>query len=215
MNALVLLLTLTSTLVLRSGDRIAAEDVREANGVVTFRSGGLLYSMPAEEIARIDSGAPRPETRAAQQAGSVRKLRVAEEDRKRLLDALAQNHEGTPAPPQQVVPPAPVATREEIAQQTRDEWSWRREARAYEENVRQAKEELQLLLEREEQLDSEIRFFLNQGYKPRQFTYQTTQLAHTREQIPYAELAVTRAVRAYEQFREDARRQGVMPGWLR
>ena len=87
--------------------------------------------------------------------------------------------------------------------------------RAYEEGVRRAQENLQLLLDRAEQLENEIRGFLSLGYTPRQFTYQTTILASVREQIPHAELQVQRAQRALEQFREDARRQGVMPGWLR
>ena len=56
MNALLLLLTLTtSTLVLRSGDRIAVEGtLREAEGVYTFRSGGQLYSLPKSEVDRVE-----------------------------------------------------------------------------------------------------------------------------------------------------------------
>ena len=72
-----------------------------------------------------------------------------------------------------------------------------------------------MLLDRAEQLRSEISGLISLGWKPASFTYQTTLLAYTEEAIPAAELAVTRAQRLYDQFREDARRMGIMPGWLR
>ena len=56
MNVFLLLLITTSTLVLRSGDRITVEGaVREDNGVITFRSNGQLYSMPLLEVVRIEA----------------------------------------------------------------------------------------------------------------------------------------------------------------
>ena len=208
MNALLLLLTLTtSTLVLRSGDRIAVEGTpRETKGVYTFRSGGLLYSLPASEVLRVEE---------APQASSdkpVKKLRLPEEERKRLLEELQKNHEGTaPAPPQTFVPEAPRA----IAEPHGDEHEWRARAREHEEHMRRAQEELELLETRVEELRAQIASFVSLGYQPRQFTYQSTQLAQTIEQIPYAKLEVTRAERAWQQFKEDARKAGVMPGWLR
>jgi len=222
MNTLLLLLTVASTLVLRSGDRIAVEGpVREEKGVVTFRSAGVLYSMPASEIERIEPVQPAPETpsKAAELEGPKtlpKKLALSEEEKKRRLKELEQNHAGKPAPPttpieQQYPPP----TRGEVEQQKRDEWDWRREARSYEEAVRRAQEELYLLESRVAELQDQINALFALGYKPRQFTYQTTQLVKTREQIPYARLEVERAQRALEQFRDDARRQGIMPGWLR
>jgi chromosome segregation ATPase len=212
MNALILLLTLTSTIVLRSGDRIAAEGaVREEKGVVIFRSNGVIYSMPASEVERIDKQqtANEPQTK-------VRRLAVSDEERRRLLAELEKNHSGlaqTPLPLPKEIPPPP--SREEAADQRREENEWRREARAHEESVRRANEELDLLEKRADELRSQIHGFISLGYIPRQFTYQTTQLERVLAQIPYAELEVTRALRAYHQFREDARRQGVMPGWLR
>ncbi|HEX8617717.1 MAG TPA: hypothetical protein VF911_09060 [Thermoanaerobaculia bacterium] len=212
MNALVLLLTLTSTIVLRSGERIAAEGaVREEKGVVIFRSNGVFYSMPAEEVERIE----KQQTPDGSQT-KVRRLAVSEEERRRLLAALEKNHSGVapkPLPLPKEIPPPP--SREEAAEQRREENDWRREARAHEESVRRANEELALLESRADELRSQIHGFVSLGYRPRQFTYQTTQLERVLAQIPYAELEVTRAVRAYDQFREDARRQGVMPGWLR
>jgi hypothetical protein len=212
MNALFVLLTLTSTIVLRSGDRIAVEGtVREEKGVVVFRSNGVAYSMPASEVERIE----KQETPDGEEK-KVRRLAVSEEERRRLLAELENNHAGVaqePLPLPKEVPPPP--SREEAREQRDEENQWRSQARAHEESVRRAQEDLALLESRIEELRSQIHGFVNLGYKPRQFTYQTSQLERMLVQVPHAQLRVTRAVRAYEQFREDARRQGVMPGWLR
>ncbi len=212
MNALVLVLALTSTLVLHSGDRIVAEGpVTEIRGVVMFRSGGVLYSMAAKEVARIEKG-----DATAGDATPVRKLRVTPEERKRLLEELEKNHSGSPAPKEQAevkAPPAP--SREEVSEQKREEAAWRRDARAYAEAVVRAREELELVHSRVGELRSKIHSLVSLGYKPHQFSYDSTQLEHALARIPAAELEITRAERAYQQFREDARREGVMPGWLR
>jgi hypothetical protein len=209
MNALLFLLTVTTSIVLRSGDRIAVEGaVREANGVVTFRSGGLLYSLPASEVERIDKGDAAAEERR------VRRLAVSEEERKRLIAELEKNHTGTPAP-RATAPAAAVVITPEPEERREDEAYWRSQARTHEENVRRAQEHLALLESRAEELQNQIHSFVTLGYRPRQFTYQTTELARTLEQIPYARLEVTRAERVWQQFREDARRAGVLPGWLR
>src|SRR5687767_2254144 len=142
MNLLpILLLTLTTTtLVLRSGDRISVDDglVREENGVLTFRSGGTLYSLPADEIVRTVS-VDEPAARTPEEPRA--KLAVSEEQRRRLIEELEKNHAGTPAAPSRVLesPRTPVDLNNE------DEWSWRRQARAHEEAIRRANEELQLL----------------------------------------------------------------------
>lgn len=224
MNALVLLLVLSSTLVLRSGDVIPVEGKPvEKDGVLMFRSAGMLYSLPASEVERIetveatDAAATDAETAAGEKkASSPRRRIVSEEERKRLLADLEKNHGGTPPPPQQAPPTLPLPpTRAEARELKREEAEWRREARAYEEAIRRANEELELLESRAAELQSKIHSLVSQGYKPNQFTYDTTQLQQTLEQIPYARLQVTRAIRANEQFREDARRDGVLPGWLR
>ena len=222
MNPLpILLLTLaTSTLVLRSGDRIAVEgSVREENGVVTFRSGGTLYSLPAIEVDRVDHAPAAAgsvvEVRANDAPQPRRRARISDEERRRLLAELEKNHSGTAAPHVPVQPLPPPLTAEETQRSSREEWEWRREARAHDEAVRRAVEELQLLEQQADDLRSRIHSFISLGYQPRQFTYDTTMLARTLEQIPYARLEVTRAERARAQFRDDARRQGVMPGWLR
>lgn len=216
MNTLVLLFTLaTSTLVLRSGDRIPVEGpVRQERGVVTFRWNGLLYSMPASEV---DHAATRAsEVAEKREAEDIRRLKVSAEERDRLLRELEKNHEGQPMAPDQVLPPLPPPpTRSEVEQRKRDERTWRQMARKHEEAVRRAYEDLELLEETILELQSEIRTFTNLGYTPRQFTYQTTRLAQAREQLPFARLEITRAERALAQFREDARREGILPGWLR
>ena len=215
MNTLILLLTIaTSTLVLRSGERLAVEGpVTEENGVITFRMNGLLYSMPLSEVNLVASTEP---PKAAEEEGP-RRLKVSAEERDRLLRELERNHAGTPAPPSQTAlpPPPPPPTPAEEAQQSREEWEWRRQAREHEEAVRRAKEEMQLIEDRIVALQNEIRSLVSLGFKPQQFTYQTARLVQARELLPLMQLEIDRAQRANEQFREDARRQGVLPGWLR
>lgn len=222
MNALVLLALTASMIVLRSGDRIAVEGaVTQTKGVVTFRSGGLLYSLPAGEVEKIEQVAPaQPQTAPASQRGAkpgnkeglvATELRVSEADRKRLIAELEKNHSGQPAAP---LPPPVVVTPDARELQEDEAW-WRSKARMHEENLRRAQEEVLLLENRASELRDQIHTFLSLRYHPRQFTYQTTQLALTEEQIPYARLEVTRAERAWQQFREDARRAGILPGWLR
>jgi hypothetical protein len=218
MNALVLLLVATSTLVLRSGDRIPVEGTPVLKeSVYTFRSAGKLYSLPASEVDRVDTEAPPADvvvTPEDRKAAPVRRRAVSEEERRRLLAELEKNHSGTStaqAPP--TLPPPP--THAEAQETKREQAEWRREARSHEEAIRRATEELQLLETRVADLQSKIYALVGLGYKPSQFTYDSAQLQQTIDQLPYARLEVTRANRAFEQFREDARRDGVLPGWLR
>lgn len=214
------------TLVLRSGQRIAVEGtIREDNDRLVFRqAGGALYSLPASEIDIEQTRAamaPRAAVRVEPPAGVTvvderLRLRVSESERARLLRELEQNHSGTAAPEQSLLerPPEPL-TRAEVQAEAGEEWSWRNRARGYEESIRQAKENVYLLQARAANLQSKIFGLLSLGFKPAQFTYDTFQLQNTLDQLPSAELEVTRAERANVQFRDDARRQGVLPGWLR
>ncbi len=216
MNLATLLLLTLSTLVLRTGERIDVQgSIREQDGQLIFRAaGGALYSIPLAEIDREATQAASEEQ--AEAAPESRKLRVSPEERDRLLRELEKNHAGKPAPAQRMLEePPPAPSREEAAAERTSEWEWRRIARGHEESIRQARENLELLFDRAERLQGEIRGLLALGFKPQQFTYQTTLLYYTLEQIPYAEVSVTRAQRSWDQFREDARRQGVLPGWLR
>lgn len=222
---LLLLLTLPSpltTLVLRSGERLDVEgEVRHENGVVVFRTaGGQLYSLPLDELdleasraasqpAKADASKPAPAPR--------KKLsRLSDAERKRLIDELQRNHAGTPASPQQTtITVPPPKTADEIKQEKTEEWQWRRQAREHEETIRRTQENVAMLRQTAERLRAEIATLIALGFKPSQFSYQTTRLEQTQEQIPWAELEVQRAERQYAEFRDDARKQGILPGWLR
>ncbi len=206
----------TQTLILRTGTHIAVDGpITEKDGRIVFRSkGGQLYSLPIDEVDAEATKALALQPPPAPDDGK-KKLKVSAAERERLLKELATNHSGTPGaiPQPPAAPPAP--SKEETAEQTREEWQWRREARAYDEAVTRAKENLALLEQRAAKLQDEIRSLVILGYKPKQFSYQTTELQTCTDQIPYARLEVKRAERAREEFREDARRQGILPGWLR
>jgi hypothetical protein len=212
---LVLLLTAitfpTPTLVFRGGARVDVDgSVRVDQGRVIFRSGGALYSVPEGEV---DLTATRVAgTVSVVKADPTMRLKVSEAERIRLLKELEENHNGTPSTA--TLPPLPAVEAEQPAPPG-DEWSWRRNAQDYEESVRRAHEELDLLTSKAEQLKSHIAGLLSLGYKPQQFTYDSTVLQYTVEQIPRAELEVSRAERAFALFKENARKQGVPPGWLR
>lgn len=207
-----------TTLVLRSGHRLEVEGpIRQQDGQIIFREpGGALYSIP---IAEVDMEATRavvpPAIVVVRAEESRRRLRVSAEERQRLLEELEKNHSGQPATDEQRMLPPATPSRVQPASSNGDEWSWRNRARSYQEGVARAREELALLRSRVEMLRQQITGFLSLGYKPSQFTYQTTELVRVQEQLPWAELEVTRAERARDQFYDDARRQGILPGWLR
>lgn len=140
----------------------------------------------------------------------LQKLKVTEAERQRLIAELEQNHSGHEAAPLRLADLPPAQPRN-----TSEEWSWRSRAKAHEEAIRQAKENLDLLQQKANALRSHIAGLLSLGYKPHQFSYDASSLQATLDQIPYAELEVTRAERAYDDFREEARVKGIMPGWLR
>ena len=221
--ALLLLVTLTdpvTTLVLRTGETIVVDgNLREEKGRVLFRgTTGLLYSLPFDEIDLDATLAPRREEAPAVKqpaAEPKRRLRVSETERKRLIEELQRNHAGVPAAPIDVAAIPPAKSKAEAKEDAIDEQSWRRQARTHEEAIRRANENLQLIRSRIDRLRGEISGLLSLGYKPKDFTYQTTRLQYALEEIPYAELEVERANRAYAEFREDARKAGVTPGWLR
>lgn len=201
-----------TSIVLRNGDRIEVDGpIRQEEGRVIFRADRVLYSIPLSEVDLTT-------TRAA--AGNVTVVRADErlrlkttpEERDRLLRDLEKNHTGTPPPARAQATEVSAGT-ESAA--NRDEWSWRQASRTYEDAVRQAEEELQLLNDRIEKLRREITTFVSLGYRTNQFTYQTSELQIAIDSVPRAELQVTRARRELDRFRDDARRQGALPGWLR
>ena len=212
-----LLLTVSSVLILRSGERLEVNGpIHQRDGQFVFRAaGGGLYSIARSEVDE-KATAAAADAVEAEKGGLPKKLKLSAEERDRLLAELSLNRNGKPPLPQKTLTARPpVPTPAEVRADSREEWRWRQEARAHEEALRRSREELQLLYDRVRQLEFEIAGFLSLGYRPRDFTYQTTMLFQIREQIPVAELAVAQAQRVYEQFRDDARRQGILPGWLR
>jgi hypothetical protein len=228
------------TLVLTNGDRLAVrDDVRIEEGLVIFRSAtGSLYSIPLSEIdvdrtEELNDGPPVPTTPSgpvrsndqarldlermlADRSLSGRQIVVSEEEKNRLIEEAARSR-GVPVDPAPIAPvsgptPSTGATQDDDG---RGEWYWRERSRTYQENVRRAREELQLLLDKERRLQDEILGLLSLGYNGNQFSLQVLQLAHTRDSIPRAQLNLERAERQLAQFKEDARRQGILPGWLR
>ena len=239
--ALTAVATPTDTITLRSGERIPVSGGVTLDGnCAVFRSAeGTLFSIPVDEI---DIAATEtPDNRAAAQSRertaaedqvleeliraaekkslSSRGLVVSEEEKQRLLEELRKSR-GTPEPPRPYVSiyaPDSVAPVSERAATTRpaDEWYWRERARGYEEQVRRRREDLQMLIDKERNLSDEILGLLSLGYNGDQFSYQVLSLARTRDRIPQARLELERAERALAQFKDDARRQNILPGWLR
>jgi hypothetical protein len=211
---------LTTMLILRDGTRFEVDGpIREEQGRIIFRNSGALYSLP---LGDVDMEA----TRAAVTKPVVvtndsdRKIKVSAMERERLLRELEQNHSGkgsasSEVKPDRVPEPPEPLTASKDDDSKRDEWWWRGAARAHEEAIRRAKEDVALLRSRAEALTRQIESFFALGYRANQFTYQSSELQLTLDQIPAAELEIARAQRANDQFRDDARRQGIMPGWLR
>lgn len=236
--AITALSTPSDTIVLRTGERIAVVGSVTLDGSrAVFRTrDGSLFSLPLAEIDVAATAANAPEAPAvphklrtaaenkvldelvrssASRSLSNRSLVVSEEEKRRLLADLKDSH-GTPTEPRAYTPlsfeDADSKPKEKGGQ---TEWYWRERARGYQERVRQKKEDLDMLVQKEQQLSDEILGFLSLGYNGNQFSYQVLSLARVRDQIPYARLELERAQRAYTQFMDDARRQGILPGWLR
>lgn len=204
----------TNTLVLRTGQRINVDNgtAKVQDGRVMFRSGGALYSVVMEDVDF--QATNQTETAAVIQPERPGRLRVSAEEKQRLLKDLEDNHSGTAGLPA-ALHLSPGPSPQELDQMNQAEWSWRNQAHAYEEAIHQAQERLDLLRDKAAALQAHISGLLSLGYRPVQFSWDTTVLAYTLDAIPYAELDVKRVQRQYDQFREDARRMGVMPGWLR
>ena len=205
---------LLSTLVLRSGQHIDIDGPwHEDHGRIVFRSAeGTLYSVPKDEVDLETTRAMSVPPLVATSPGDHMKLRVSEDEKKRLIAELEKNHTGEPSRERTI---GVEMAREEPQADSNEDWSWRRRARDYEEQIRQTRENRELLVARVEALRAHISGLFSLGYRPSQFSYDSSQLQMMIEQIPNADLEITRSERAYAQFRDDARRMGVTPGWLR
>ncbi|HUF18654.1 MAG TPA: hypothetical protein VMS12_11490 [Thermoanaerobaculia bacterium] len=209
----------SQTLTLRTGHEIVACGPVQTAGSQTIFNGedGKLYSLPSDEIAEIRVGSSvdaDPSGASGDLAGANRPLSVSETEKARLLAHLARSR-GVPRAAPPPLPGPPPSDREIDVSGASDERFWRERSRAVDERVRQAREELDLLLRRERKLESELLGLRALGFKDHQFSYQILQLQFTRDSKDRARLEIVRAEREQFQFREDARKEGILPGWLR
>jgi len=195
-------------LVLRDGSRIEAAGRIERQGSrITFRNrAGVLYSIPESEVDReisVDQGAwsnatifvtPGEAHVPVEKPPSLTEVaRPRLNDKERLLHEIEQNHSGVAAPPQAREEPLPPMESGTATLRNPEEWTWRREARSYQEAVRRAEEDLAMLEGRERKLQDEILTLTSFGYRARQLSYQISELGRVREQLEPARLDLARA----------------------
>lgn len=222
----VTLISSPEALVLRSGERIAVDgNVSLAAGSYVFRSGGTLYSLPEREVDVEATNRVEASRRAAlehdRSTGPV-KMRATPEQREKIFEKLNNTAtSSSPAPRQPAapslppVPQPPPRDEPSPAEQKQEERYWREESRRHHQDVERWREELAFLERREQKLEDEILMLMNLGYKSREFSREVLQLELTREGQERAQMELARAERALQQFLTDARREGILPGWLR
>ena len=217
-------LLLATVLTLDGGSRIEGEIVERKSGRVIIRTAsGVLYSL-AESSIRSESITPVPQpevkTTAMKRERSARlpelKIRVPDAEKKRLLAELSKNHSGKTAPKQswEIAKPEPAEEKLVVTEKS-DESYWREESRKRGEAILQAKEQLELLTRREQELEDTVRMMLATGVNPDHMGHQMNALADTRTMRDQARLEIGRAERDLRALHEDARREGILPGWLR
>jgi hypothetical protein len=208
----------TPTLVLTDGHRIPVDGaVQMENGRATFHSNGGLFSIPANEVDLDATRAAAASPVITVRPDEKKPLKLNEEARKKLIADIENNHSGKAAPAEAISVATPIngEARAEKDAKAAEEWRWRQDARSHEQAVRDAQDNVNLLRDEIEKLKSQVTGFVALGYDSHQFTYQTSRIVHLEEQLPYAEKELARAQRLNDEFREDARKQGILPGWLR
>jgi hypothetical protein len=223
--AVLLALTLfaepVDVLVLRSGHQIAVEgEVTLQQGKVVFRHpSGVLYSLP---LAEVDIVATERANHVGVEAWRERevpesesplsgRLRVSKAEKERLLKELEKSR-GTPVA--RKIEAAPVVEEVEVRDRS-EEMAWRAASKRLEEQVRSLAERVQMLRDRIEYLEDQIRTFIGMGMPGDQYGGNMIQLQDSRAMLEEAQLALASAQRELEDFREQARRAGILPGWLR
>lgn len=214
-------------IVLRSGQVIPVEElVRVERGRLLFvNSRGTLYSLSLSDVDVEKTDARLPANRRtseeevrekpAEDDTAVRKLPVSDEEKKRILAEMeGRSHTGSPANAS-AIPPDTTPDMEMPVEGENDEWKWREASRRYRDAVERAKEQLEGARQRERELNDLLLFFAGGTGDATHYSYLVVQLADLRSLIPQLQAEVRRAEDAWFQFREDARRQGVLPGWLR
>lgn len=221
------LISSPKALVLTSGDRIGIDgEVTLSAGAYIFRSGGTLYSLPEKEVD-IDATnrlelARRAALESDRASGRV-KMRATAEERGKIFEKLNNTAAATsesaskpePAPAPMIAPPPPAPEPLSRAELREEERYWREESRRHHDAVEHWREEIAFLASKEQELEDEILMLLSLGYESRQFSREVLQLERTREAQERARLELARAERALQRFLTDARREGILPGWLR
>ena len=218
------LLLLAATLVLRSGDRLPLDaPAKQANGKVTFRSGGTLYSLPAEEVARIEEDTKSTTGNTKWRTGNPAcpdrqdclsstqpavRLKVSDEERKRLIEKLEKNHSGTAPEPIAALPDEPKTSSAAKADAAN---AYRERERTYEAAIETAKQNLAAAEEQAAALERKIISLIGMGYDPDSFTYDSMQLERARAAIPRARAEIERAEKTFVEFKEAARKSGLRP----
>lgn len=210
-------------IVLRSGERIAVSgELRREGDRVIFRSrSGALYSLPASDIdeeptARAASPQPASAAGAEPQKPATRKLRGDEATKRKLLADLAKSR-GTPvqpAPPTATPQAIPAAAAAADAEKKSEE-SWRRRSLTIEANLKIAQDRVRYLEARIRDLDDEVRALLVLGNAPDTISRQVVELQDTKARLERAETDLKSAEAERAAFQDEARRAGVLPGWLR
>lgn len=218
--ALVLASPCAQILVFTSGTEIAVcgNPDLSTETVIFSSADGRLYSVARGEIAGLkDSNDQSRSMSVPKDEEASRSFSVTTAEKQRLLESLEKSR-GTPVP-RQKEPPAPASDlrpdREIEVSGGSDERLWRERARAADERLLRAREELDLLRRRERKLEDELLGLRALGFRDNQFSYQIFQLQLTRDSMDRALLEIQRAERARFQLMEDARKEGILPGWLR
>lgn len=220
-------------IVLRSGQVIAVDElIRVERGRLIFvTDGGTLYSLRLTDVDIEKTDARLPANRRATEeekpgkpqeseartygAGLPRTLPVSEEEKKRILAEMeGRSHTGRAVPQSDDTEEAPPVVKKS-PENEQDEWKWREAARGYRDAIERANERLNAARQRERELSDMLLMYAGSSGDATNYSYLVIQLADLRSMIPQLEGEVRRAEAAWAQFRDDARRQGILPGWLR
>lgn len=215
-----------STIELRTGELIQAVGPIERQGSrIVFRVGTRAFSVKTDEVVSISQGVPAPTTptppppdtiHVSRQPRTPVPLRVDRSTAEKILNSIEAAPEDSPAArsaalPADVSHPPPSPD----APDPRDEHYWRERWRDAKDRVTYAREELELLRQREQRLNDEILGLLSLGFDQSQMARQAWQLQNTRDQMERAALEIERAERDLTRVLNDARREGIYPSWLR
>jgi hypothetical protein len=216
-------------IVLRSGAVMNVTEVvrLERGRVIVAGADGALFSIRLSDIdveatdARLQvEGKPEAAKDAPRQSASEegeylpRKLPVSEEEKRRILAEMEKKSHTGRAVPQPAYDEAEPDLKVSIRGKS-DEEEWRRRSRAHRDAIERAQRELDLAIRQERQLNDVVLFFAGRSGDASNYGYLVHQLQDVRSMIPRLRISLEQAEQAWQRFQDDARRQGVLPGWLR